>query len=130
MVMILRCWKVKQTLQNHMDGCGAFKILAADNIRDALRCVIDHHGKMIGCSHIPPRQDDIADSVNKLGRVDLNGCAVVCIGDWRLINFKRRNSRCHIKTKHRVRRHVIRDAAVMGWWHVAKAGIDHAIRSQ
>src|SRR5690606_25196248 len=52
--------QTEKLLENAVDAGRLIKILAAHDMGDALRGIVDDNGQMIACRHIAPRQNDIA----------------------------------------------------------------------
>ncbi len=53
--------EIEQTLQHDLPCCGVDEIGAPDDLRDALICIVDHHGQLIGMEAIGTTQYEISD---------------------------------------------------------------------
>ena len=76
MVVILRCWKTEQGLQQHVQVRCSLEVRPAHDMRDTLKSVVHHDGEMITRGRILAHEDDIAPEARCAGRALLTETGV------------------------------------------------------
>ena len=59
-MMVGRRWQVQQGLEQDLGVGGVEQVVAAYDIGNALPCIIDHDGQMVGDANVLAAEDDIA----------------------------------------------------------------------
>ena len=86
-------WQLQQKLQQNVDWRRLAQVCAAHDVGDVLGRVVDHDRQVIGCAHIPPRQDDVADVVRHVPIA----CAIECFSINGLQGFVHVEAECGIQ---------------------------------
>jgi hypothetical protein len=58
--------QAEEPLQDHVDLGGLEQVLAADDVGDALRGVVEDDGQVVGRAHAAAGEDDVADLADEV----------------------------------------------------------------